>query len=243
MNSGAMEPWIQASSSGPNSVPMEMASRSRNGVAWAPLPEDVLCIPFPSVAEHQAELRNDILEAYEARGGPWRLRGDAEGYNFDVAGDLRPGLVRQLHEEFLAACKEYYDFFEVEPVDSDGAVKSLEPQAKQRGQLEPVWAYVSTRYDQHVRLHNHARGQTRSGGADIVGVVYLTQPDEAAGIVFLVDGHPRCCWVTEGFLYLWPGELYHTPMATSAEAPRISLNLELRTRDGRTPKQKIREKP
>jgi len=127
-------------------------------------------------------------------------------HNFRVASD-HPFFGR-LYDAFLRACADYF-----------------EPYTLHAESSRACWAYVQNRDRKSPIWHDHLATST------INGVYYLAVPDPSGQICFrhldrVVEVTPL-----EGHLYAFPRWLAHRPQPQASLAYRVSLNVEIITRE------------
>ena len=127
-------------------------------------------------------------------------------HNFRVASD-HPFFDR-LYDAFLRACAVYFEPYTLHPESS-----------------RACWAYVQNRDRKSPFWHHHLATST------INGVYYLAVPDPSCQIWFrdldrIVEVTPL-----EGHLYVFPRWLVHRPQPQASPEYRVSLNVEIITRE------------
>lgn len=127
-------------------------------------------------------------------------------YNFPVRSPLP--FFTTLYDRFVEACESYFEPFTVHPHSS-----------------RRCWAYVQNR-DRHAPVwHDHLASCT------INGVYYLRVPDPTGELWLRRLERVYRVRPEEGWLYLFPRWLEHKPAPQQALEHRVSLNIELITRE------------
>jgi hypothetical protein len=143
-------------------------------------------------------------EAVLAEHAAWQA--PADGHNFAICSRLP--FFASLYAAFLAACEEVFAPFTL-----------------RTNNAAACWAYVQNRERFASVWHDHTRT------CSINGVYYLAVPDPAGAIRFKIGRDEWELEPREGSLYLFPRWLVHRPMPQTADAWRISINVEVLTNE------------
>lgn len=148
--------------------------------------------------------RDRIKDIVLAEHAQWRA---PEGqYSFTVESD--DPFFRKLYDLFALECMQYFQPF------------TLHEQSKRK-----CWAYVQNDARSSPVWHDHLMTST------INGVYYLTVPDPDGQIWFRFRDDVMKVTPEEGWLYLFPRWLLHKPVPQASSEARISLNVEMITRE------------
>ena len=127
---------------------------------------------------------------------------DPNGFNFNLNTRFR----KELYLLFEEKCKSLFKEFEL----------------IQQELL--VWCSVSDKNFSSTNWHNHEKT------ANLNGVIYLKVRNNEKGIDFLDNGKVINYIPVENELLIFPSTLWHHPNVSDSDEQRISLNLELLTK-------------
>ncbi len=114
----------------------------------------------------------------------------------------------QLYERFGFAC-----------------LSAFEPFTLHASSRRHCWAFVQKSGEERAIWHDHILTST------IVGVYYLCAPGEGGALGFRYREQEFQMRPEEGWIYLFPRWLLHKPMPQRTPEHRISLNVEMITRE------------